>query len=154
MRPDLVKGIVNLEPKGMPFHNNPRRGSVEYAVWGLTEIPMTYDPPVTDPEKELRPELFTPEDKNLLPGNLQKEPARILVKLKDIPIVVVTGSASYHWNYDYLVPMYLKQAGVKNVQYILLKDAGQTGNSHFMMVEKNNLDIAEIVSNWLKETIK
>ncbi|MDR1377605.1 MAG: hypothetical protein LBJ36_00930 [Synergistaceae bacterium] len=153
-RPNLVKGIVNLEPKGQPFHNNPRRGSVEYAVWGLTEIPMTYDPPVTDPEKELIPELHTPKDKTLLPGNLQKEPARVLVNLKDIPILVVTGSASYHWNYDYLVPLYLKQAGVKNVMYTHLQDEGQIGNSHFMMVEKNSLDIAKIVQSWIEGNIK
>jgi pimeloyl-ACP methyl ester carboxylesterase len=152
-RPALVKGILNLEPKGMPFHNNPRRGSVEYAVWGLTEIPITYAPPVSDPEKELIPELFTPEDRNLLPGNLQKEPARVLVNLQDIPILVITGSASYHWNYDYLVPMYLKQAGVKNVKHLLLKDVGQTGNSHFMMGEKNNLEIARIAQSWIEETI-
>jgi pimeloyl-ACP methyl ester carboxylesterase len=152
-RPNLVKALVNLEPKGQPFHNNPRRGSVEYAVWGLTEIPMTYDPPVTDPEKDLIPEDFTPEDKTLLPGKLQKEPARIWVNLKDIPVVVITGSASYHWPYDYLVPMYMKQAGVKNVKHILLKDMGQLGNSHFMMGEKNSLEIAKIVQGWIQENL-
>jgi hypothetical protein len=84
---------------------------------------------------------------------LQKEPAKILVKLRDIPIAVITGSASYHWNYDYLVPMYLKQAGVKNVKHILLKDVGQLGNSHFMMGEKNNLEIAEIARTWIEENV-
>ena len=39
-RPNLVKAIVNVEGGGAPFGNgNP---------WGLTTIPLAYDPPVAD----------------------------------------------------------------------------------------------------------
>ena len=44
-RPKLVKAIVNVEGAGAnPFG----RGS----EWGLTELPMTYDPPVADPRRD------------------------------------------------------------------------------------------------------
>ena len=46
-RPKLVKAIVANEPSGPPFSdavfsNNPAR------LWGVTDIPMTYDPPVAN----------------------------------------------------------------------------------------------------------
>ncbi len=46
-RPTLVKAIVAVEPGGPPFQNavtndNPSR------AWGITDIPVTYDPPIRD----------------------------------------------------------------------------------------------------------
>ena len=51
-RPDLVKGIVALEPTGLPYKDpvaRPRNGD---RLYGLTSIPLAYDPPVT-PETPL-----------------------------------------------------------------------------------------------------
>jgi hypothetical protein len=48
---------------------------------------------------------------------------------------------------------YLIQAGVKTT-FIRLADRGIHGNGHMMMLEKNNLQIAEVINGWLAETIK
>jgi pimeloyl-ACP methyl ester carboxylesterase len=56
-RPDLVKGVVTVEGGGTPrgytavgapnwFEDAPVTGG---ARWGIASIPITYDPPVTDP---------------------------------------------------------------------------------------------------------
>jgi pimeloyl-ACP methyl ester carboxylesterase len=151
-RPNLVKGLLQLDPKGPPFQKAPSRP--EHAVWGLTEIPMAYDPPVHD-YTELEYETYAPEsdDATLKPGNIQKEPARKLINLVDIPILIITGSMSYHRPYEHVTVKYLKQAGVKSVTHIPLWEHGILGNAHFMMLEKNSLEIAKMAHNWLEETV-
>jgi hypothetical protein len=44
----------------------------------------------------------------------------------------------------------LAQAGVKN-SFIRLADRGIKGNGHMMMLEKNNLAIAGVIADWLKQ---
>ena len=46
VRPKLVKGIVVVEGAGTPFGKGPQASK-----WGITTIPMTYDPPVKDPSE-------------------------------------------------------------------------------------------------------
>ncbi len=138
---------MQFEPKGPPFHDDVKRRP-ENAIWGLTEIPMNYDPPISDP-KELKLVPHTPEDPNLRSGMMQEEPARQLPNLRDVPIALVT-STSYHAAYDYLTIMYLKQVGVKDVTHIELKKHGQLGNSHAMLIEKNNVEIFKICEKWLE----
>src|SRR5207302_3666897 len=50
--PELVKGIVAVEPNGPPFYNvvptAPAAEPVLTKPWGLSYIPLTYDPPVRD----------------------------------------------------------------------------------------------------------
>src|SRR6478735_7835152 len=50
-RPKLVKGIIAAEPSGPPFANAVF-SSEPARLWGVTDIPMTYDPPVKE-AKEL-----------------------------------------------------------------------------------------------------
>ena len=69
------------------------------------------------------------------------------------PILVVSAEASYHAPYDHCTVQYLQQAGVKPT-WIKLADKGVRGNSHMMMVEKNNKDSAAIIADWLATTIK
>jgi hypothetical protein len=45
---------------------------------------------------------------------------------------------------------YLRQAGVKPTD-IRLADLGIKGNSHVMMPEKNNKEIAAVIAKWLDE---
>jgi hypothetical protein len=47
---------------------------------------------------------------------------------------------------------YLEQAGV-HPTFIKLADKGIHGNSHMMMVEKNNADIAAVLVGWLNEAV-
>ena len=45
------------------------------------------------------------------------------------------------------------QAGVDNT-FIRLEDVGITGNSHMMMMDKNNLQVADVVIQWLADNAK
>jgi len=65
----------------------------------------------------------------------------------------VTAEASYHALYDHWTAKYLEQAGVKNT-YIRLDDYGIRGNGHLVMLEKNNLEVAQLLSDWMKINIK
>ena len=47
---------------------------------------------------------------------------------------------------------YLQQAGVKPT-FIKLADLGIKGNSHVMMKEKNNKEIAAVIAQWLGKTL-
>src|SRR5581483_7170340 len=47
-RPNAVKGIVAIEPAGPPFRNAVTNEEKNRA-WGLSDIPLTYEPPVKAP---------------------------------------------------------------------------------------------------------
>jgi hypothetical protein len=47
---------------------------------------------------------------------------------------------------------YLEQAGIK-ASYIRLADIGIHGNSHVMMLEKNNREIAGVIAQWLDKAL-
>ena len=83
---------------------------------------------------------------------LQQEPARQLVNLKHIPVLIVMSEASYHASYDHCTAKYLAQAGVKNT-YVRLADVGIHGNGHMMMLEKNSDAIAGVMADWLARTL-
>jgi hypothetical protein len=68
-----------------------------------------------------------------------------------MPILVITAEASYHAPYDHCTVRYLEQAGVKPTA-IRLADRNIRGNSHVMMLEKNNKEIAAVIANWLEKT--
>ena len=153
VRPDKVKGILALEPTGPPFKDAPP-GKDILRPWGIASIPLTYDPPVKD-ASELKIAEYPSDKPTLLvgPGTLQEQPARQLPNLKGIPILIVSGEASFHGNYDEWTSRYLTQAGVKNT-YIRLEDEGIKGNGHMLMVEKNSLEIAEFLNKWIKKNIE
>ncbi len=84
---------------------------------------------------------------------MQKAPARQLVNLKNIPVMVVAAEASYRQVYDHCTVKYLNQAGV-NTEYVRLQDKGIRGKGHMVMIEKNNLEIARFVDEWVQKNIK
>jgi pimeloyl-ACP methyl ester carboxylesterase len=135
-RPNLVKAIVNVEGAGAPFTNA--------TPWGLTGIPLAYDPPVSDPG-----ELKTREvaGVNGQPGyKLQAEPARKLKNLQGIPIAYVTAERS--GRNPVPVVEFLKQAGC-NAESLALRDKGILGNGHFMMLETNRKQVFETIHAWI-----
>jgi pimeloyl-ACP methyl ester carboxylesterase len=151
VRPKLVKGIVALEPTGPPFKNNVTDKAVA-RPWGITNIPLMFDPPVNDPSEMTMVEVKS-DNPDLAPGLLQGSPARQLPNLKGIPILIVTTEASYHAPYDQWTAKFLEQAGVKNT-FVRLEDQGIHGNGHMLMLEKNNLEIAAFLNKWIKNNIK
>jgi pimeloyl-ACP methyl ester carboxylesterase len=144
-RPDLVKAIVAVEPIGPPFAELPELGSLS---WGLTSIPVTFDPPVAGPAELRRQSRRAPEP-DLADAFVQAEPARRLTHVAGgPPVAVVTAEASWHAQTDWAVVEFLRQAGVDS-DHVKLADLGIHGNGHLMMLERNNAEIAAAISAWL-----
>lgn len=57
-KPDLVHSIVSIEPSGPPFQNA-IFGSGPARPYGLTDIPITYSPPATDPDADFVKQTIT-----------------------------------------------------------------------------------------------
>jgi len=151
-RPKLVKGIVAAEPSGPPFRNavfseEPAR------LWGMTDIAITYDPPVTDPKQIAVVEQAAADGPNLTKCMMQKEPARRLPTLAGIPILILAAESSYHAAYDHCTSKYLTQAGVQNT-FVRLETVGLRGNGHMLMIEKNNLEIADFIDQWMTKNVR
>ena len=142
-RPHLVKAVVAIEPSGPPFLSKSLKGPL-HKPFGITDIPLTFHPPPEAGEVPLPTETITPP---IRPSyKLQAEPARKLVNLLDIPVLIVTAEASYHTEYDEYMVQFLKQAGVK-ADWLRLAEHGIKGNGHMMFLELNNLDIARLLES-------
>jgi pimeloyl-ACP methyl ester carboxylesterase len=158
-RPDLVRAILAIEPNGPPVHGVEFIGAPDWFkegpvsnTYGVTSVPLTYAPAV----KSAAELAFVKEEKADGPGLVtcwkQKEPARQLPNLQKMPVLVLTSEASYHAPYDHCTVKYLNQAGV-HPTWTKLADLGIHGNSHVMMLEKNNKEIAAVIAAWLDKTL-
>jgi pimeloyl-ACP methyl ester carboxylesterase len=154
-RPSLVKALLDVEPSGPPVHDVLNNGAPNWfsdapqvKLYGLEMVPLTYDPPVTDPAQLSFERADQPGGPGLVNCWRQTEPARKLPRLAHVPILILQSEASYHAPYDYCTAAYLTQAGVKNT-YIRLADRGIHGNGHMMMLERNNAAIAGVMLAWL-----
>lgn len=163
-RPDLVKAIIAVEPNGPPFfdiESSPnttlaapdwsRYTTAKSRPWGITAERLTYSPLASSPSDLRIVEQTSADAPNLNRCWLQESPARQLPNLTKVPILVVTSEASYHAPYDHCTVKYLERAGV-HTTWIKLADAGIHGNGHMMMLEKNNAEIAKLISGWLDRT--
>ncbi len=152
-RSKLVKGIIAAEPVAPPIENAERGATGPGRVWGLTNMPITYDPSIKS-ASELR---TVREDKadgpDLIPCWVQKEPARKLINLEGIPVLNVSGEASYHRPYAHCVAKWLNQAGVKT-KFVNLEDVGMRGNGHQFMSEKNSAEISKFFMDWLEKNVR
>ena len=160
-RPDQVKALLAVEPSGPPFFDvgldyvgppEHYRTGGKARPWGLAAVPLTYDPPAPSPDA-LRPvRQDEPDGPDLARGWLQAEPARRLPNLQNMPILVVTGEASYHAVYDHLTVAFLEQAGL-HPTHIRLADVGVRGNGHMLMLETNNHEISRVMMDWLDDVL-
>jgi len=107
---------------------------------------------VSDPSELTFLKQEKPDAPDLVSCILQKEPARQLVNLKSIPIMILTSEAGFHATSDHCNSLFLKQAGVDN-DFIRLPDIGIHGNSHYLMLEKNSMEIAGVVADWLARRV-
>jgi len=151
-RPKLVKAVVAAEPSGPPFANAVF-GNEPARLWGVTDIAMTYDPPVSDPKQLVVVQQPAPDGPNLERCRLQGEPVRRMPTLVGIPILILAAESSYHAMYDHCTSKYLAQAGVPNT-YVRLEDVGIRGNGHMLMLEKNNLEIASFIAQWISRNVR
>lgn len=151
-RPQLVKAIVAIEPSGPPFHNaapnNPKA-----RAYGITDMPVAYDPPIASADELRTAVQERPEADGLIACTLQAEPARKLKNFATIPILIAVGEASYHAPYDHCTARYMQQAGV-SVDFVRLEEKGFRGNGHMVMLEKNNLEVAAFLDSWIESKTK
>jgi pimeloyl-ACP methyl ester carboxylesterase len=160
--PDLILGIVALEPRGPPFTSVQNIGNRDdYPVttnlerpYGITTSPLTYDPPLPLLATNLPYQYSTeiPAD-GCVPGWHQATPPRRLPRLAGIEVVVVTGEASYHVQFDHLTVSFLRASGV-DAEHIYLADHGICGNGHLMAVELNNVEISRFILKWIESKEK
>lgn len=148
--PELVKGIIALEPAGPVFSRNTDGRKAEN--FGLCSLPMHFDPPVDTPEDFVLERLHSenPEEVDCLvmaPGHIHRLP-----RLAKVPVLLLTGEASYHTMFDYATAKMLEQCGVC-VDFVRLEQAGFEGNGHFLMLEKNSLEIASYILDWIGKKI-
>jgi pimeloyl-ACP methyl ester carboxylesterase len=151
-RSQLVKGIVAAEPVGPPVQNAERGSSGPGLVWGLSNAPLHYDPPVKDPA-DLNPVRQDKADgPDILPCWVQKEPAHKLTNLENVPVLDVAGEGSYHRPWAHCVAKWLNQAGVKTT-FVGLETVGLPGNGHQFMSEKNSAGISKFFMGWLDKNV-
>jgi hypothetical protein len=155
--PGLVRAIVAVEPNGPPFssgfHTHKQQPT---RMWGLTDVPFTYDPPVNDP-KEFILEKHVSTEEGKLPMILQAEGGGVVVRkwanFKNIPVLVEMGEASYHAPFDHCSVAFLRQAGVQ-VDFLRLQDKEIYGNGHMQMLELNNMEIAPLLEEWIRGKVE
>jgi len=131
-RPNLVKAIVAVEPMGPPYATIPNIGSL---TWGLTAVPLNWEPPVASPEA-LR----------LAAPGTHRLPA-----LAGLPILAVTAEASAFATASAPAISQLAAAGAA-AQVLHLPDHGVFGNGHGLIYERNSDEALAPVLAWL-ETI-
>jgi pimeloyl-ACP methyl ester carboxylesterase len=159
-QPDLVKAIVAVEPNGPPFIDVENTGAPDWfrdastkaRPWGVTADRLAYSPPAAEASDLVIEREEKPDSPSLAKCWLQKAPARQLPNLQKVPILVVTSEASYHASYDHCTVKYLDQAGI-HATWTKLAEIGIKGNGHMMMLEKNNMEIAAVISRWLEKRV-
>ena len=143
-RPNLVKGIVCMEINGNPFERQLR--------WGLTALPMTYDPPANSLSDFTLVDRTPPPDSPrpiASPYKVQAEPARQWKNLKGIPIAWMTSENGAGGSPIANVE-FLKQVGC-SVEMLRLRDSGINGNGNLMLLEKNNREVFGVLRGWLEK---
>ena len=156
-RPDLVHGIVTVEPGG-PQIGGANTATVEPRdrnpnSWGLTTNPFRFDPPVRSPS-ELNVMLEEQSDRpDEVRCWMQVEPARKLVNFQDIRVLAISADGTYHRVYDACIPKWLNQAGVET-DFVRLEDVGISGNGHMMMLERNSDDIIAFIHGWIEDNLQ
>ena len=142
-RPALVKATVIIEGAGSGFAGGNR--------WGMSSIPVTYEPPVADPAVIKTHWVASPE-----PGVngyfLQAEPVHKLPNLRNTKVVFVTADSSFASPGNPGGAAFLKQAGVP-AEELRLGSLGIKGNGHMMMVEKNNRQVLQPIIDWMTKNV-
>ncbi len=162
--PDYVKAHVSVEGDASPFasYDTGTLGvnkSVPTRPYGLTTVPLAYNPPVTNASQLIQVQTgkleYTAGLLSRFPCMAQADtpPPRQLINIAKAPVLYLTTEASIHVTYDQCTVQFLQQAGVK-VNGTYLPDVGIRGNGHYCMLEKNSDDIAEYIYDWIQGAVK
>ena len=145
--PGMVKAIIAVEPTG----NSSLRGDTgPGSPCGLSEECLRFLPPLQT-ASDLKLVKTAAPTKGLQSCWLQGGALHTLPDLNGIPILIATGEASYHAQYDQCTSEFLKQAGVANT-WVNLSSVGLKGNGHMQMLESNSQRIADFYEVWLRNS--
>ena len=142
-RPNLVKATVIIEGAGSGFGGGNR--------WGMSSVPVTYDPPVNEPA-EIKTTYVPNPEPGIAGYYLQAEPARKLPNLKNTKVLMVTAEASFASPGNPGGVAFLKQAGVQ-AEELRLGAMGIKGNGHMMMAEKNSREVLQPLIEWMNKNV-
>jgi len=155
-RPNLIAGMVAIEPGG-PQIGVVDTAKVEYTrvdpkSWGLTPMPMKYDPPFAGPS-DIKVHLEPSER----PGDevgcyMQDEPVHKLTSFQGMRILSISAEGTYHRVFDVCIPKWLNQAGAKD-DFVRLEDVGIHGNMHEMFLDRNSDQVIQYIDGWLNKNI-
>lgn len=148
-RPELTSALILLEPTGPPFQEAVFSNTSARA-WGLTDVPVTYEPAVTDPAADLVKQVaWTGVNKTTCIIQAETPAPRILANLAGLPILVLTTESSYHTAYDNCTVQYLQQAGCVKTTHYELGEMGIHGNGHMVFMEQNSDEVQQLVQSWM-----
>ncbi|KAH8089883.1 Alpha/beta hydrolase family-domain-containing protein [Cristinia sonorae] len=150
-RPNLIRSIVGLEPAGPPFAGDATFPSNTSRLWGLTDIPITYSPPLSSPDALNKDKILVNDPvADNFPCYAQSPPIRTLPNLAQVPVLVVTSESGWHVISDWCMVRYMREAGMKRVEHVKLGEVGIKGNGHMFFMEKNNIEIvSKVVGPWV-----
>jgi pimeloyl-ACP methyl ester carboxylesterase len=156
-RPHLIAGMVAIEPGG-PQIGTADTAKVAYTrvnsdSWGLTPMPMKYDPPFKSPA-DIKVHLEPSER----PGDevgcyMQDQPVHKLAGYQGMPILSISAEGTYHRVFDVCIPKWLNQAGAKD-DFVRLEDVGIHGNMHEMFLDRNSDDVIKFIDGWIGKNVK
>src|SRR6185503_7059796 len=143
-RPNLVKATIIIEGAGGSAFGFGSR-------WGLSTIPVTYDPPVNDPA-EIKTKWVANPEPGIAGYYLQEEPARKLPNLKNTRVLIATADSSFASPGSPGAVAFLKQAGVQ-AEELRWGKLGMNGNGHAMMMEKNSRQVLQPLIDWMHKNV-
>jgi len=156
-RPNLIAGMVAIEPGG-PQIGNVDTAKVAYTrknadSWGLTPMPMKYDPPFASPV-DIKVHLEPSER----PGDevgcyMQDQPVHKLASYQNMHILSISAEGTYHRVFDVCIPKWLNQAGAKD-DFVRLEDVGIHGNMHEMFLDRNSDEVIKFIDGWVGKNVK
>jgi hypothetical protein len=111
-----VKATVIIEGAGSGFAAGNR--------WGMSSVPVTYDPPIADPA-EIKTAYVAAPEPGIAGYFLQAEPARKLPNLKNTKVVFVTADSSFASPGNPGGVAFLKQAGVQAERSVSARSASR-----------------------------
>jgi pimeloyl-ACP methyl ester carboxylesterase len=158
-RPQLVKALLMVEAGTSLFYEVKLVGAPEWfkdgdlsKPFGVTYGPITYDPPVKGVDDFGLVRQEKPDAPDVARCWRQKEPGPKLINFKSIPTLQMSAEASFGAPTAHCNAAFLKQAGVP-VDFVRLAEIGIRGNGHFLMLEKNNLEVAAVIADWLNKRV-
>lgn len=142
-RPSLVRATIMIEGGGTPFTGGNR--------WGMSTLPVAYDPPVSDPS-EIKVRWVANPEPGVAGYYLQEEPARKLRNLRNTKVLVATADASFASPGNPGAVAFLRQAGV-DAEELRWGRLGIHGNGHMMFQEKNSREVLQPVLDWIRKNV-